>query len=600
MAAGASSIPDTEDESKERGNWSHKCDYLLTMTGYAVGLSNVWRFPYLCYLNGGGAFLIPYLLMLVLVGIPLFFLETAVGQFSSSSCVTVFSVCPAFKGVGIASLVINLMTLTYYIVLVSYPILFLLYSFNWDLPWATCGNSWNSPNCTVIGLDNENENMEDGVSSADEFFHRKLLHISSSVEDINRIEWPVVAVTLLTMVIFFFCVFKGVKVIGKVVWVTATFPFVMLFILLVRGLTLPGAIDGIHYYIYPEFKRLLELKVWAAAAIQIFYSLGPGWGSLISFGSYNKFHNRCTRDAVIVPILNCSASILAGFVVFSFLGFMAKRAGVSVGEVVDTGPALVFVVYPEALSLMPLAPLWSIVFFLMLFSVGVDSCFTYLETIVLCILDEFPKLSGRRGWVTLFVCLVSFMITILFLTDGGMYWITLVDWYCASFTVIIVCFCQICIFSYIYGAGRIIQDFQLMTGLRIGYACWITWLVVTPVVLLCILANTILNNSGAGYRGHLFPTWVQSIGWVIASTSALMIPAYLLYYFCCRSTGSLRQRIKSCLSPSPAWGPAQENHREEWMQYRIKNPLRHRLLHPDLCAVAKANTSPDNVLLNTI
>ncbi|XP_037777276.1 sodium-dependent noradrenaline transporter-like isoform X2 [Penaeus monodon] len=150
MASSGESLPNVDGEKEGRGHWSHKCDYLFTMTGYAIGLSNVWRFPYLCYLNGGGAFLVPYLLTLVLVGIPLFFLETAVGQFSSSSCLAVFSVCPAFKGLGMASLAINLVTLTYYIILVSYPLLFLAHSFSWDLPWASCGNSWNSPNCTAV------------------------------------------------------------------------------------------------------------------------------------------------------------------------------------------------------------------------------------------------------------------------------------------------------------------------------------------------------------------------------------------------------------------------------------------------------------------
>ncbi|XP_047474196.1 sodium-dependent noradrenaline transporter-like [Penaeus chinensis] len=635
MTSSGDSLPDVDGERKERGHWSHKCDYLFTMTGYAVGLSNVWRFPYLCYLNGGGAFLVPYLLTLVLVGIPLFFLETAVGQFSSSSCLAVFSVCPAFKGkgfracsvktncqarfylitaeslriiskkpefngatteppyilsLGMASLAINLVTLSYYIVLVSYPLLFLAHSFTWDLPWASCGNSWNSPNCTAEG------DVKDSVSSADEFFHRKLLRASSGIDDLSRIEWPVVIVTFVVFVFLFFCVFKGIKILGKVVWFTAIFPFVMLFILLIRGVTLPGATDGIYFYIYPEFNRLKEMKVWAAAAIQIFYSLGPGWGSLICFGSYNKFNNRCTRDALIVPILNSGTSILAGFVVFSVLGFMAKRAGVSIEELAVAGPSLVFVVYPEALSLMPVSPLWSVLFFLMLFFLGIDACFAHIETPVLCILDEFAGLRGRRGWVTFFLCFISFLATIIFGTDGGIYWVTLVDWYCASFTVIVVCLCQICIFSYLYGAGRTVQDLQLMIGRRIGYGWWGTWLVVTPLVLLGILMNTVLNQSGAGYRGHTFPTWAQSTGWVISLVSMQFIPTYFLYYFCFRTTGSFKQRIKSCLTPSAAWGPAHPSHRDEWMQHCLKYPLRHRLLHPNLCA---ENSSAD-VFLNTL
>ncbi|XP_042872914.1 sodium- and chloride-dependent glycine transporter 2-like [Penaeus japonicus] len=592
MASSADALSDSESEGKGRGKWSHKCDYLFAVTGYAIGFGNVWRFPYLCYMNGGGAFMVPYLLTLVLVGIPTFFLETAVGQFSSSSCVSLYSVCPAFKGVGLATLTTNVITLGYYIVLVSYPLLFLAYSFSWELPWASCGNSWNSPNCTG--------NKTSGVSGADEFFHRKLLRVSSGIHDLGGIEWPVVGVTFLTMAFLFFSVFKGIRVMGKVVWLTAMFPLVMLFILLIRGVTLPGAADGIYFYIYPKFNKLKEMKVWSAAAIQIFYSIGPGWGSLISFSSYNKFHNRCTRDAVIVPILNCSASILAGFVVFSVLGFMAKRAGVSVEEVVDAGPSLVFVIYPEALSLMPVAPFWSILFFLMLFFLGIDTCFAHIETPVSCFLDEFPKLRGCRSWVVFFLCLFTFLLAIFFGTNGGIYWITVVDWYCASFTIIINCLCQTCVFSHIYGVGRTLQDLQLMLRGRVSYVWWITWLVVTPFVVFTFLINAVVNHSGAGYRGQAFPTWAQNIGWVIAFASIQFIPVYFLYYFCFRTAGSFKQRIKSCLSPSPAWGPAQESHREEWVQHRLKHPLRNRFLHPDFCAVAETNTLPDDVLLNTI
>ncbi|XP_042870734.1 sodium-dependent dopamine transporter-like [Penaeus japonicus] len=585
------STSDKESDGKGRENWSHKCDYLFMMIGYAIGIGNVWRFPYLCYINGGGAFLVPYLLTLVLVGIPVFFLETVVGQFSTSSCLSLYSVCPAFKGIGMASLTINLITIAYYILLVSYPLLFLAHSFSWELPWASCGNSWNSPNCTG--------DMKSGVSAADEFFHRKILHASSGIHELGGIEWPVVGVTFLTMAFLFFCIFKGVRIMGKVVWFTAIFPFVMLFILLIRGVTLPGAADGIYFYIYPKFDKLREMKVWAAAAMQIFYSLGPGWGSLISFSSYNKFHNRCTRDAVIVPILNCSASILSGFVVFSVLGFMAKRAGVSVEEVAVAGPSLVFVIYPEALSLMPVAPFWSVLFFLMLFFLGIDACFAHIETPVICLLDEFPKLRGCRGWVTFFMCLCCFLLTTLFVTNGGIYWLTLVDWYCATFTIIIVCLCQTSIFSYIYGVGRTLQDLQLMLRSRVSYAWWITWL-ATPFMVLSFFLNAALNHTGAGYRGQAFPTWAQGVGWLISFSSIQFIPLYFLYYFCFRTAGSFKQRLKSCLSPSPAWGPAQESHREEWMQHRHKHPLRSRFLHPDLCAVTKTNTSPDDVLLNTI
>lgn len=112
---------------------------------------------------------------------------------------------------------------------------------------------------------------------------------------------------------------------GKVVYFTATFPFVILIVLFIRGITLPGAMKGILFYIKPEWPRLLDLKVWADAAIQIFFSLGPGWGGIVNMASYNPLRNNAINDAFVIPIVNCSTSIFAGFVVFSVLGFLSRK-----------------------------------------------------------------------------------------------------------------------------------------------------------------------------------------------------------------------------------------------------------------------------------
>ncbi|GBN97472.1 Sodium-dependent serotonin transporter [Araneus ventricosus] len=150
-------------------------------------------------------------------------------------------------------------------------------------------------------------------------------------------------------------------------------PYAVLFILLCRGVTLEGSLDGIKYYLYPKWEKLLESDVWIDAATQIFFSLGPGFGTLLALSSYNKFHNNCYRDAIFTSTVNCLTSFLAGFVIFSVLGYMAHMLKKDISNVATDGQGLVFVVYPEAVATMSGSVFWSILFFLMLITLGLDS-----------------------------------------------------------------------------------------------------------------------------------------------------------------------------------------------------------------------------------
>jgi solute carrier family 6 serotonin transporter-like protein 4 len=182
----------------------------------------------------------------------------------------------------------------------------------------------------------------------------------------------------------------------QAVWITAIAPYVVLIILLCRGVTLPGAADGIRYYLTPEWHKLNNSKVWIDAASQIFFSLGPGFGTLLALSSYNKFNNNCYRDAVLTSSINCLTSFLAGFVIFSVLGYMAHVQHKSIEMVGLEGPGLVFIVYPEAIATMTGSVFWSIIFFLMLITLGLDSTFGGLEAMITALCDEYPKALGRH------------------------------------------------------------------------------------------------------------------------------------------------------------------------------------------------------------
>merc|ERR1712018_1081050 len=131
---------------EERGNWTGKLDFLLSCIGYAVGLGNVWRFPYLCFKHGGGAFLIPYAIMLAFIGIPCFFMEITIGQYSAMGPVTIYSnLSPLFKGLGFANFMASCVVGLYYNMIIAWTIYYLFASFTSKLPWDTCQNDFNSP-----------------------------------------------------------------------------------------------------------------------------------------------------------------------------------------------------------------------------------------------------------------------------------------------------------------------------------------------------------------------------------------------------------------------------------------------------------------------
>ncbi|CAH0390409.1 unnamed protein product [Bemisia tabaci] len=532
-----------------RETWAKKVEFLLAVIGFAVDLGNVWRFPYICYQNGGGAFLIPYTLMLIFGGLPLFYMELALGQFHRCGCLTIWKrICPALKGVGYAICLMDVYMGMYYNTIIGWAVYYLFASFTSELPWTSCNNSWNTEFCTPVTSNNTNETS---VSPAKEFFERSVLEVqrSDGMDRLGAIKSSLAVCVFAVFLLVYFSIWKGVRSAGKAVWVTALAPYVVLFILLARGVSLPGADEGIRYYLTPQWHKLSNSKVWIDAASQIFFSLGPGFGTLLALSSYNKFNNNCYRDAIITSSINCLTSFLAGFVIFSVLGYMAHVQRKSVAEVGLEGPGLVFIVYPEAIAMMTGSVFWSIIFFLMLITLGLDSTFGGLEAMITALCDEYPRLLGRHReiFVALLLCAV-YVCALPTCTYGGVHLVNLLNVFGPGLAILFIVFVESAGVCWIYGVDRFSNDIKCMLGFRPGLFWRICWSYISPCFLLTIFICSLLSYEDMISGEYVYPNWSIGLGWALTASSIMCIPAYMIYKFYITS-GSFFKRLSIIMKP---------------------------------------------------
>ncbi|XP_035999565.1 solute carrier family 6 member 4b [Fundulus heteroclitus] len=551
-ANNAAAVP-AVTQTDSRDKWSKKMDFLLSVIGFAVDLGNVWRFPYICYQNGGGAFLIPYILMAIFGGVPLFYMELALGQFHRTGAISIWKhICPIFKGIGYAICVIALYVSFYYNTIIAWALFYFYSSFSSILPWTNCDNVWNTPDCTnYFGVDNVTW-TNSSRSPAEEFYTRNVLeiHKSSGLRDVGGVRWQLMLCLFLIFTIVYFSLWKGVRTSGKVVWVTATLPYIVLFILLIRGATLPGAWRGVVFYLKPQWNKLLETSVWVDAAAQIFFSLGPGFGVLLALSSYNPFTNNCYRDAIVTSLVNCLTSFVSGFVIFTVLGYMAEMRKVEVEDVAkDKGPSLLFITYPEAIANMMGSTFFAIIFFVMMITLGLDSTFGGLEAIITAVLDEYPEyFSHRRELFVLGLVVVCFLGSLSTLTNGGAYVVKLLEEFGVGCSIIAVGFLEAIAVSWFYGIKRFSNDIQAMLGQAPGLFWRVCWVAISPAFLAYIIVSSLLKTPPLTLFDYKYPDWSITVGYIIGLSSFMWIPIYMVYKLVW-TPGSLKQRLAVCLRP---------------------------------------------------
>uniref|UniRef100_A0A8C2ERC2 Transporter n=1 Tax=Cyprinus carpio TaxID=7962 RepID=A0A8C2ERC2_CYPCA len=550
-----------------RDGWDSKVEYFLAQVGFSVGLGNVWRFPYLCHQNGGGAFILLYVLLMGLVGVPLFFLELAAGQSIRQGSIGVWRhISPKLVGIGYTSCVVCFFVALYYNVIIGWSIFYLGSSFQYPLPWE---------NCPTEGNDTVKECAASSPTAY--FWYRKALDITDSIDETGEFNPIITGCLLAAWVIVGLAMYKGIKSTGKVMYFSSVFPYVVLLCFLIRGVTLDGASEGIKFMFYPRLEIWADVQVWRQAATQVFFALGLGFGSVIAYSSYNPRNNNCHRDAFTVSGVNFMTSVLATLVVFAVLGFRAKTIATecvkrSVKMICEClilkhiimpevpymyifqkrydvylyvcvcysnvkagveGTGLAFIAFTEAMTLFPGSPFWSALFFLMLLNLGLSTMFGTMAGILTPLTDTFKTLRNHKLLFTACSCVVGFLIGLTFTQRCGNYFVTMFDDYSATLPLIIVVIFQTISVAWVYGADRFLEDLKRMLDRPVPVVYKYLWKYVCPAAMLGLLGASLLkmilerptytawNREKASKENLPYPDWA------LAVLSALIIVAFL-------------------------------------------------------------------------
>ncbi|MBL7114917.1 MAG: sodium-dependent transporter [Kiritimatiellae bacterium] len=466
--------------AEKRGLWGSKIGFLLAAIGSAVGLGNIWRFGYMAYENGGGAFLVPYAVALLLAGIPLMILEYALGHREASSPPLAFArVNRLWEPLGwwmptIAFFGINL----FYAVVIGWCMNYFVLSLT--LGWGT----------------------DTGA-----FFMQSFLQGSGSPLELGGIRWPILIATVLTWGINWFICYREVSHgIEKASMVFMPLLVVLTLILVAWSLRLEGAWPAIREnYLSCDWKKIslytdAGRKVWVAAFGQIFFTLSLGFGIMITYASYLPRKTDIVGNALLTCVLNCLYSFVTGFAVFGTIGFMAQAKGVPFSEAIAGGPGLAFVVYPEAINQLPAGNrMFGALFFLVLIVAGISSAISLTEAFACSIVDKFN--ISRQKAVTL-ICGIGVFGSIIFTTRAGLYILDIVDHFINNYALVLGGVLECVLVGWLLKAQVMRKHVNTCGTIRLLPLWDVLVRVVTPLMLLVVLGSALYQEFQGAYEGY--------------------------------------------------------------------------------------------------
>ena len=496
MSATAGKATGQVEEGSRRGAFSSRRVFILAAIGSAVGLGNIWRFPYVAYENGGGAFLLPYLVALLTTGIPFLLLDYALGHRHRGSAPLSFArLRRGAEGLGWWQVGICFAIAIYYAAVLAWALRYTFFSL--DQAWG---------------------------SDPEAFFFGEFLQagdISITADVVPGVLVPLALVWVAVLLIMALGVQRGIGL-------TSLFLIPVLVLafgaLVVQALLLDGAGAGLDALFTPDWSALSSASVWAAAFGQIFFSLSIGFGIMITYASYVRRREDMVGSGLVVGFSNSGFELLAGIGVFAALGFMAQANQVAVGEVASGGIGLAFIAFPTIISEAPAGAFLGVLFFGSLVIAGLTSLVSVIEVVISAVRDKFDT---SRLTATLAVGVPAALLSlVLFSTTSGIYVLDVVDHFVNQYGILVAALVSMLVVAYVVGALPTLSEHLNVHGRpRVGTGWRLLTSVIAPAALALVLVLALRDDVKEAYEGY--PTWLLvSCGWLLVV--ALPIVGFLL------------------------------------------------------------------------
>lgn len=521
--ANETTAPCQEDEfaaSEEKKQIVDHASYLLGLLGYAIGIGNVWRFPYLVGQYGGGAFVFAYIVCLFLVAMPLYLVELGLGQYTRMGAIASFTMIrPRWRSLGWAQVSMVAVLLAYYNVLLAYSCIYIIGSCVSPLPWKSKGSEF--------------------------YWNNDVLNNFSEKGPMGDVQWKIAVSLLFVYMLVFFSVGFGKKVLTDITWVTVVGPVCLMIILFCRTVGLPGAEDGIEFYLGKfDWAELYNMQLWATACGQIIFSLSPGLGTAMALSSVTSPQEDVYRVCMLVGTCNSLFSLFGGFAVFSILGNLARETGRSVSDIAsESGTGLAFITIADGITNFGSASnAMSILFFVMLLTLGLDSTFAMLESVVTAV-DELcraHKIKTNHTQIVGILCILLFLLGLPFCTRGGNSLLDVIDHFVGAYFLLFSCFLESLLFSFDFGWKRYVHVLERAIGRELYPAkfwkvciCYIVPVATIGLLLSAFVQDVFFEPFGSGdYTRELI-----AFGWVVFATLV------------CISIGTIWDKAPSTLPP---------------------------------------------------
>lgn len=479
------------DDNREQ--WGCKFGFILSAVGSAVGLGNIWRFPYVAYANGGGAFLIPYFVAIFTAGIPILILEYGMGhKYKGSTPLAIARGKKNWEWLGWWPTINAFIILIYYSMILSWTINYLKLSFTKG--W---GNDTNT------------------------FFYNSFLNTSNSPLEFGGIVWNIlIGIAFIWGINWFICykgIKKGIEKVNKVLLPTLVF---IMIVIAIRSINLEGAVKGLNTLFTPDWSMMLKHEVWIAAYGQVFFSLSLAMGIMMTYSSYLPKDTDINNSAFITGFANCGFEFLSAIAVFSILGYMATAQGVEVSEVVSSGVGLAFIVFPQVFTTMgSIGTVLGVLFFLCLIFAGITSSVSLIQAVSAPFEDKF-------GWdkkrVVTALAILGFLISIVFATGAGLYLLDIIDNFINNFGIVVVGFLEVVLIGWIVTPDEIRSHTNKVSYFNIGKWWNIMIKFVSPAILIFMVLQTLFKEFTTPYGGYnlkellLYGWGVVALGIIVA------------------------------------------------------------------------------------